>query len=113
MEIVLNTATIIGVAGTITALGVIIGLLYKIFTKYKEFECHGEQIKALDKKIDDLNSDTIARLQSVMAEQCLQTTVLDAVLDGLEQLGCNHSVPQARKELNDYLNQKAHEVKEL
>ena len=31
-----------------------------------------------------------------------------ACLDGLEQLGCNHTVPQTKKELEDYINDMAH-----
>ena len=31
-----------------------------------------------------------------------------ACLDGLEQLGCNHSVPVAKKELEEHLNSAAH-----
>ena len=113
MEIVLNTATIIGIAGLITALGVIIGLLWKIFSEYKKFISYDARINELDKKIDDNNTETQAKMQSIMAEQCLQTRIFDAVLDGLEQLGCNHSVPAARKELYEFLNERGHEVKTL
>lgn len=126
MEIIINTATIIGIAGLITALGVIIGLLWKIFSEYKKFTSYDTRINELDKKIDDNNTETTARTQSIMAELVLHTKLFDAVLDGLEQLGCNHSVPQAReeieayrpvdtakKDLQSFLNERAHEVKTL
>lgn len=34
---------------------------------------------------------------------------LFACLDGLEQLGCNHTVPLAKKELDDYIQEIAHQ----
>lgn len=126
MEIVLNTATIIAIAGVISALGVILGLMWKIFKEYKKVIDYDSRINELDKKIDDNNTETIARTQSIMAELVLHTKLFDAVLDGLEQLGCNHSVPQAReeieayrpvetvkKELQSFLNERAHEVNAL
>ncbi len=41
-------------------------------------------------------------------ENCLICYGLEACLDGLEQLGANHSVPVAKDKLNKYLNQQAH-----
>ena len=92
----------------VAAIGIIGGFTWNICLQYMKFKMYDKRIKALT------------------AEQCLQTRVLDAVLDGLEQLGCNHSVPDARKdvdsfrsvltakkELNDFLNERAHEVNEL
>lgn len=113
MEIVLNTATIIAIASVLSALGVILGLMWKIFKEYKKVIDYDSRINQLDKKIDDNNTETQAKMQSIMAEQCLQTRIFDAVLDGLEQLGCNHSVPAARKELYEFLNERGHEVNAL
>jgi len=93
------------VAGAILVIG---GFAWNICLNFMKFKMYDKRIKALT------------------AEQCLQTRVLDAILDGLEQLGCNHSVPDARKdvgafrdvltakkELNDFLRERAHEVNEL
>ena len=33
---------------------------------------------------------------------------LSACLDGLVQLGANHEVPKAKKELDDYIRSQAH-----
>lgn len=84
--------TIVEIAKIITAVGVIATFMWNIFMQFMKFKMYDKKIKALT------------------AEQCLQTRLFDAVLDGLEQLGCNHSVPDARKELNDFLNERAHEV---
>ena len=34
---------------------------------------------------------------------------LQACLDGLEQLGANHNVPEAKDKLSKYINQQAHD----
>lgn len=49
-----------------------------------------------------------ARVRELKTETGLLCRGLLACLDGLEQLGANHSVPAARKEINDYLNERAH-----
>ena len=46
---------------------------------------------------------------SMKEEQTLICFALKACLDGLEQLGANHTVPVAKDKLEKYLNQKAHD----
>lgn len=41
-------------------------------------------------------------------ENTLICYALSACLDGLQQLGANHSVPLAKDKLDKYLNQQAH-----
>ena len=48
-------------------------------------------------------------IESMKEEQTLICYALKACLDGLEQLGANHTVPLAKDKLDKYLNQKAHE----
>ena len=102
---------IVKIAEIITASLVILGFLWNVFSQYMKFKNYDKRIKTLSREMEDLRTENIARMQSMMAEQCLQTRLFDAVLDGLEQLGCNHTVPKARKELNEFLNERAHEVK--
>lgn len=42
-------------------------------------------------------------------EQCLLTYGILACLDGLQQLGCNHSVPEVRAKIEKHINKEAHE----
>ena len=77
-------------AGDITALLVILGLLWRIFALYKQFAGYD------------------ARIKLVMLEQKTQTNVLNSILDKLEDLGCDSSEP--RQKLTDMLNDRAHEV---
>lgn len=97
MDIIVNTNTIIGVAGLVTAIGVLIGTLYKGFTQISKWESY-------DKKIDEVKQET----KDLKTEQYVQTKVLLAVLDGLHQQGCNGKVTEATVELNDFLNKRAH-----
>lgn len=48
-------------------------------------------------------------ISSIKAEQRLATEALLACLDGLHQLGANHTVPEAQRKLQNYLNDKAHQ----
>ena len=47
-------------------------------------------------------------LAAIRTENCLLCWGLSACLDGLEQLGCNHSVPEIKAKLDKHLNQEAH-----
>ena len=48
-------------------------------------------------------------IDGIKQEQTLICYAIKACLDGLEQLGANHTVPVAKEKLEKYLNQKAHE----
>lgn len=68
-----------------------------IFAVYRWYLKQGEK----DKKHDD----DIARLKE---ENTLIVFALSACLDGLQQLGANHTVPVAKDKLDKYINQQAH-----
>ena len=87
----IDTHPIIYAASVITALGVIIGLLLSIF-KWLQRQ------KQQDDDIDNIKK-----------ENTLICYALMACLDGLEQLGANHTVPKAKEKLNRHLNLEAHD----
>jgi hypothetical protein len=82
--------TIITVASVLTALGVILGVVLKIHKWYLKQQ-------KLEKDIEKLKE-----------EDTLICYGLSACLDGLQQLGANHTVPLAKDKLDKYLNQQAH-----
>lgn len=47
-------------------------------------------------------------IKQLKEENTLICYALSACLDGLEQLGANHTVPKARDKLDKYLNVQAH-----
>lgn len=49
-------------------------------------------------------------IRAMKEEQTLICFAIKAALDGLEQLGANHTVPVAKEKLEKYLNQKAHDT---
>ena len=49
-------------------------------------------------------------IRAMKEEQTLICFAIGACLDGLEQLGANHTVPVAKDKLDKYLNQKAHDI---
>ena len=48
-------------------------------------------------------------IKRLKEENTLLCYGLSACLDGLMQLGCNHSVPEAKEKLDKYLNKQAHQ----
>ena len=48
------------------------------------------------------------QIANLKEEQRVLCKGISACLDGLEQLGCNHSVPIAKQELEEHLNSAAH-----
>ena len=93
--------TIITVGGVITALGTILGLVLKI-QKWviKQNDQSGQ--------IEDIKHQHKEDYSRVMTENKLICEALSACLDGLQQLGANHSVPIAKEKLDNYLNEQAH-----
>lgn len=91
MEITLNAQNIISIAALLGALGSMLAIVLKVHKWYLRQE---EQDKDIKKNKDELR----IVCKGVMA-----------CLDGLEQLGCNHSVPKAKEELHEHINKQAHD----
>ena len=81
---------IITVAGIISALGVIVAAFCKVHKWFLKQKKQDEEIK------------------QIKEEDTLICYALSACLDGLMQLGANHTVPDAKDKLDKYLNKQAH-----
>lgn len=82
---------ILGTSAVLTAIAVVIKS-GKVFAEYVAKK------KALLEDIDNIKK-----------EQKMTFKALSACLDGLEQLGCNHTVTETKKELEDWLISQAHD----
>lgn len=82
--------TIITVAAVLTALITIFGAVFAVYKWYLKQEKQDKDI---------------ARMKE---ENTLICFALSACLDGLIQLGANHTVPKAKEKLDKHLNQQAH-----
>lgn len=82
--------TIIAIASIITALGVILGLIFAVYKWYLKQEKQDDDIK------------------SIKEEQFLLTQGVLACLKGLQEQGCDGPVTQAIKKIETHLNQQAH-----
>ena len=94
--------TIITAGAVVSAILLLLGILAKVYNWYLK---QGEQ----DKKIDELTEHHEEDVRRIKEENCLICFALSACLDGLQQLGANHTVPVAKDKLDKYLNQQAHE----
>ena len=97
LDIILNDKTIGQISTYITFIILIGGILYSAFKWYTRQNNQDNDIKKLNKDIYDIRKE-----QSIICKGIL------ACLDGLEQQGCNHTVPATKKEIESYLNEKAH-----
>lgn len=82
--------TIVTAAAVLTAVVTIFGCVFAAFKWYLKQEAQDRDI---------------ARIKE---EDTLICFALSACLDGLQQLGANHTVPIAKDKLDKYINQKAH-----
>lgn len=89
--------TIITTAAVAAAIVALLGYYNKVHDWVKHQE---EQ----DKRMDKIECDA----QSVQKELTLIVYGLSACLDGLGQLGANHTVPVAKDELDKHINKQAH-----
>ena len=87
----IDASTIITAGSMLAAITAIGGFL---ISAYKWVEKQNKQDK------------DIARVKE---EQCLLTYGILACLDGLQQLGCNHTVPETREKIEKHLNKAAHD----
>lgn len=94
--------TIITIAAVIAAIVAIVGYYNKGFKWFLKQE---EQTK----DIDELKQKEAKDIADIKNEQTMIVYALSACLDGLVQLGANHSVPVAKEKLDKYINQKAHD----
>ncbi len=89
-SVTVSADTIITVAAVIGALGVIFGVVFAVYRWYLKQEKQDKDI---------------ARIKE---EDTLIVFALSACLDGLQQLGANHTVLIAKDKLDKYINQQAH-----
>ena len=90
--------TIITTAAVIAAIIAIVGYYNKVYGWVKHQE---EQ----DERMDRIEKAAAAERK----ELTLIVYALSACLDGLGQLGANHTVPVAKDKLDKYINKQAHQ----
>lgn len=89
-NITISADTLITIAAVIGALGVIFGVVFAVYRWYLKQEKQDKDIA------------------HIKEEDTLIVFALSACLDGLQQLGANHTVPIAKDKLDKYINQQAH-----
>ena len=101
------------VIGLILSCAALITLVTKVVKKCREIIEYKNEIANIKTEIKELKTNTTFQFQSVMDEQIIQIKAINAVLDGLQQLGCNHTVPDAKLDLDNYLIKQSHRVEKL
>lgn len=91
MNITINADTLIKAAAVISAVLAIAGVVFAVYRWYLRQNKQNDEIK------------------KIKSENTLICYGLSAALDGLIQLGANHSVTMAKEKLDKHLNQQAHE----
>ena len=97
-----DAQTILTIGSIVTMIGALFGLTFKVHKWYLKQEQQTEDISNLRKQ----HTQDMKRINDEDALICYS---LFACLDGLQQLGANHTVPVAKDKLDKYINQRAHE----
>lgn len=91
------------IAGSVLAVIItMIGYILKVHKWYLKQEDQSNEIEALKAQHEE-------DIRHLKQENTIVCFALSAALDGLMQLGANHTVPSAKEKLDKYLNQQAHE----
>lgn len=85
-------------ANTIITAAALVAAIVGLFTYYNKIY----DLAKRDQKQDE-------DIKAIKREQTLIVYAMRACLDGLEQLGANHTVPKAKDELDKYINKQAHD----
>ena len=93
----ITTESIIEISKIIGAIGIIAGAVIAIVKAYVKYKNQQKAIEALEEQEKEQKE-----------ELTLLCFGLSACLDGLQQLGANHTVPVAKDKLDKYLNVHAH-----
>lgn len=91
MNITITAQSLITAAAVLSALLAIAGVVFAVYRWYLKQNKQNDEIK------------------KIKTENTLICYGLSAALDGLMQLGANHSVTAAKEKLDKHLNQQAHE----
>ena len=102
MQIEITADTIITAGAVLAAATALGGAFIAFYKKVKKPEENSKQIEELKAQHED-------DMNRIKKENTLICYALSACLDGLLQLGCNHTVPDAKMKLDKHLNQQAHE----
>ena len=89
-SVTVSADAIITIAAVIGDLGVIFGVVFAVYRWYLKQEKQDKDITRIKE------------------EDTLIVFALSACLDGLQQLGANHTVSIAKDKLDKYINQQAH-----
>lgn len=88
---------IITIAALVSAVALLLGYCAKVLQWVHHQTEQDERMAAIEDEIRESK-----------AERTLIVRALRACLDGLSQLGANHTVPMAKAELDRYINEQAH-----
>ena len=113
MDIHIDANSIITAVGVLSALGTVLFWVLKAHKWFLMQDAQDGKLKDVERnlkqEIKELREKHEADMSKSKEERQLVCYGLAACLDGLQQLGCNHSVSDAKDKLDKYLNAKAHE----
>ena len=97
----IDAQTIITAASVLAAVTALVTALIKIYKRSQKPNENAQEIARLREQHEQ-------DIKQIKYENTLICYGLSACLDGLQQLGCNHTVPDAKEKLEKHLNQQAH-----
>lgn len=99
-----NAITFSSLLGAMAIMVAFVGGITAIMTLYKYITNSHDKVK----KWNEYDKE----IKQIQSEQCMLTFCMMATLDGLQQLGCNGKVTEARERLDKHLNKQAHGIEQ-
>ena len=110
----IDADTVIKLASFLSAVGIIIGILFGFFKWLNKKDRESVVLAELKKHHEDdmkkMQAEHDAKMKEIQGELCMVNYALLAALDGLLQQGCNGEVTKAHTALTKHINKQAHDV---
>lgn len=91
-------------AETVISFAALVAAVIALFGYYNKIHDWVRHQNEQDDRMDEIEKEITVSKE----ERTLIVYALSACLDGLSQLGANHTVPIAKDKLDKYINQQAH-----
>lgn len=113
MTVELTWQSLITAGAVVTALTVIVTLIFKVVRWIDHQKDQDDRLTKLESKhntdISDLKKIEATDIADIKNEQTILTYGILACLKGLKEQGCNGPVTEAINKIEKHLNQRAHE----
>lgn len=89
--------------------GAIVGIILFIIGAYKLYDKIIDRLSELEKRVDSIEKKHNEDISRIKEENKIIIRALHGILDGQIQQGCNGDCKKAKAEIDEFLNDSAHD----